>query len=95
MRSSIITALQHIKTFAEEVTDSARKLGHVIQQMEGGSQIVQEADGLQRAVQVSISPQSFTIHSAIIVGTYRELSIHRGITESCPGEHSSPVIYNS
>ncbi|CAL1536132.1 unnamed protein product [Lymnaea stagnalis] len=40
VRSSIRSAVQHIKSFAEEVTDSARKLSVVIQQIEGGVQMV-------------------------------------------------------
>ena len=54
VRSSIMTAFQHIKTFAEEVQESGRKLGNAIQQIESGSQMINEADGTQRVVQVKL-----------------------------------------
>ncbi|XP_059149286.1 E3 ubiquitin-protein ligase TRIM23-like isoform X2 [Physella acuta] len=40
VRSSIKSAVQHIKSFAEEVSDSVRKLGVVVQQIEGSMQMV-------------------------------------------------------
>ncbi|BFY99158.1 hypothetical protein BsWGS_02199 [Bradybaena similaris] len=45
VRTSIKSAVQHIRSFAEEVADSARKLGGVIQQIEGGVQMGQNSEG--------------------------------------------------
>jgi len=53
VRSSMVNAVQHIRNFAEEVTDWGRKLGHVISQIEGGFQIIQDHDGGQRQLPVS------------------------------------------
>lgn len=39
VRSSIVNAMQHIRSFMEEVMDTARKLGTVIQQIEGTTQL--------------------------------------------------------
>ena len=44
MRGSILSALQRIKCFGEEVNDSVRRFGTVIQQMEGGYQVMQTED---------------------------------------------------
>lgn len=49
---SIRSAVQHIKSFAEEVADSARKLGGVIQQIEGGVQMMQNSEGEANTQQV-------------------------------------------
>ncbi|CAC5386398.1 TRIM23 [Mytilus coruscus] len=45
VRTSITNAVQQIKSFGEEVADSARKLGVTIQQIEGGVQLLQSPDG--------------------------------------------------
>lgn len=45
VRSSILNAVQHIKSFGEEVTDSARRLHAVIQQIEGTVQVISGSDG--------------------------------------------------
>ena len=45
VRTSIINAMQRIKSFSEEVGESARKVGSVIQQIEGGVQVVEQEDG--------------------------------------------------
>ncbi|XP_013088787.2 E3 ubiquitin-protein ligase TRIM23-like isoform X1 [Biomphalaria glabrata] len=42
--ASIKSAIQHIKSFADEVTDSVRKFNVVIQQIEGGPQIANGQD---------------------------------------------------
>ena len=44
VRGSILSALQRIKCFGEEVNDSVRRFGTVIQQMEGGYQVMQTED---------------------------------------------------
>ncbi|XP_041358678.1 E3 ubiquitin-protein ligase TRIM23-like [Gigantopelta aegis] len=44
VRTSIISAMQRIKSFSEEVGESARKVGSVIQQIEGGIQVVEQED---------------------------------------------------
>ena len=54
MRQSMINAVQHCKAYAEEVTDQARRLGVVIQQLEGGVHVVQTPDGSTQAQQVSL-----------------------------------------
>ncbi|XP_061179785.1 E3 ubiquitin-protein ligase TRIM23-like [Saccostrea echinata] len=45
VRRSITSAVIHIRSFGEEVAESARKLGQTIQQVEGGAQLVQNDDG--------------------------------------------------
>lgn len=45
VRTSITNAVQQIKSFGEEVADSARKFGVIIQQIEGGVQLLQSPDG--------------------------------------------------
>ncbi|XP_005107065.1 E3 ubiquitin-protein ligase TRIM23 [Aplysia californica] len=45
VRTSIKSAVQHIRSFAEEVTDSARKLSGVIQQIEGAMTVIQSSEG--------------------------------------------------
>ncbi|GFR85038.1 E3 ubiquitin-protein ligase TRIM23-like [Elysia marginata] len=52
VRTSIKSAVQHIKSFAEEVNDSARRLGVVIQQIEGGVQMVESSEGETTTQQV-------------------------------------------
>ena len=37
VRSSILTAFQHIKSFGEEVEDTSQKLSYSIQQIEGST----------------------------------------------------------
>ena len=54
MRQSMINAVQHCKAYAEEVTDQARRLGVVIQQLEGGVHVLQTPDGSTQAQQVSL-----------------------------------------
>ena len=44
MRTSILTALQRIKCFGEEVNESMRRFGSVIQQIEGNYQVMQTED---------------------------------------------------
>ena len=53
VRSTMVNAVQHIKNFMEEVTDWGKKLGLVIQQVEGGFQVVQDPEGNQRTLPVS------------------------------------------
>lgn len=45
VRRSITSAVLCIRSFGEEVAESARKLGQTIQQIEGGAQIVQSDEG--------------------------------------------------
>lgn len=45
VRTSITNAVQQIKSFGEEVADSARKLGVTIHQVEGGLQVLQSPEG--------------------------------------------------
>lgn len=54
VRSSILNAVLHIKSFGEEVTESARRLQGVIQQIEGGVRVVPSPDGSTTAQQVSV-----------------------------------------
>ncbi|XP_014784130.1 E3 ubiquitin-protein ligase TRIM23 [Octopus bimaculoides] len=51
VRNSIISAVQHIKSFGEEVSESAHKMASVIQQIEGGVTVVQ-SDGFTSTQQV-------------------------------------------
>lgn len=52
VRSSILNAVQHVKSFGEEVSESARRLAGVIQQIEGGIQVIPNTDGVPTAQQV-------------------------------------------
>ncbi|XP_063397404.1 E3 ubiquitin-protein ligase TRIM23-like [Mytilus trossulus] len=52
VRTSITNAVQQIKSFGEEVADSARKLGATIQQIEGGVQLLQSPDGVSSTQRV-------------------------------------------
>ena len=52
VRTSIKSAVQHIRSFAEEVNDSARRLGAVIQQIEGGVQMLESSEGETTTQQV-------------------------------------------
>ena len=52
VRSSILSAVQHIKSFGEEVSESARRLHGVIQQIEGAVQLVPTSDGSASTQQV-------------------------------------------
>ena len=45
--------MQHVNNFAEEVTEQARKLGGIIQQIEGGVQVIPDGEGHQRTIQVN------------------------------------------
>ena len=45
VKRSITSAVIHIRSFGEEVAESARKLGQTIQQIEGGAQVVQNEEG--------------------------------------------------
>ncbi|PVD23703.1 hypothetical protein C0Q70_16976 [Pomacea canaliculata] len=52
VRSSILNAVQHVKSFGEEVSESARRLAGVIQQIEGGIQVIPNTDGVPTAQQM-------------------------------------------
>ncbi|XP_078656668.1 E3 ubiquitin-protein ligase TRIM23-like [Branchiostoma floridae x Branchiostoma belcheri] len=52
VRMSIIDTLQHVKGFLDEVSDSARRLGNAIQQMEGCSRTVENEHGFTHTEQV-------------------------------------------
>ena len=52
VRATMLNAVQHIRHFVEEVTDWGRKLGHTIQSIEGGFQIITDVEGAQRTVPV-------------------------------------------
>ncbi|XP_048755798.1 E3 ubiquitin-protein ligase TRIM23-like [Ostrea edulis] len=45
VRRSITSAVVHVRSFGEEVAESARKLGQTIQQVEGGVQVIHNDDG--------------------------------------------------
>ncbi|XP_038068546.1 E3 ubiquitin-protein ligase TRIM23-like [Patiria miniata] len=45
-RSSIIDVAQRVRPFTEEVSEVARRLSEVIQQIEGGVQVVEDLDGI-------------------------------------------------
>ena len=47
-----MTAMRHVRSFAEEVMSTERKLAAVVQQTEGGTQLVQAPDGHQHTVEV-------------------------------------------
>lgn len=70
VRTSITNAVQQIKSFGEEVADSARKLGVTIQQIEGGVQLLQSPDGVSSTQRVCIYIFSalciyYLLHNAI------------------------------
>ena len=48
MRSTITNAMRHIHSFAEEVMTMERKLAAVVQQTEGGTQLLPPRDGQQQ-----------------------------------------------
>ncbi|KAL5015777.1 hypothetical protein ScPMuIL_005366 [Solemya velum] len=52
VRTSIISALQHIKLFSDEVAESARKVGSAIHQIEGGYQVLNGSNGTTTAQQI-------------------------------------------
>ncbi|KAK7495901.1 hypothetical protein BaRGS_00012891 [Batillaria attramentaria] len=52
VRSSILSAVQHVRSFGEEVSESARRLSGVIQQIEGGVQVISSTDGIATAQQI-------------------------------------------
>ncbi|XP_077867185.1 E3 ubiquitin-protein ligase TRIM23-like [Saccoglossus kowalevskii] len=53
VRTSIIEATQHIRVFTEEVTESAKRLTTIIQQVEGGMQMLEQPDGMAELRQVT------------------------------------------
>jgi hypothetical protein len=55
VRSSILSAVQHVRSFGEEVNESARRLYAVIRQIEGSVQVVSASDGSATAEMVSVS----------------------------------------
>lgn len=59
VRRSITSAVLHIRSFGEEVAESARKLGQTIQQIEGGGQIVQSDEGSNAVQGVSFICTNF------------------------------------
>ncbi|XP_076462538.1 E3 ubiquitin-protein ligase TRIM23-like [Babylonia areolata] len=52
VRSSILSAVLHVKSFGDEVTESARRLHSVIQQIEGGVHVIPSSDGSATAQQM-------------------------------------------
>ncbi|KAL4235773.1 E3 ubiquitin-protein ligase trim23 [Mactra antiquata] len=52
VRTSILNAMQHVKSFGEEVSDSIRRIGSSIQQLEGGYQVIQNQDSTSSTQQV-------------------------------------------
>ncbi|XP_070564281.1 E3 ubiquitin-protein ligase TRIM23-like [Ptychodera flava] len=52
VRLAIVEATQHIKVFTEEVTEAAKRLTSVIQQIEGGMQMSEDRDSLTEFRQV-------------------------------------------
>ncbi|XP_035699322.1 E3 ubiquitin-protein ligase TRIM23-like [Branchiostoma floridae] len=52
VRISIIDTLQHVKGFLDGVSDSARRLGNAIQQMEGCSRTVENEHGFTHTEQI-------------------------------------------
>ena len=58
MRTSILSALQRIKCFGEEVSESVRRFGTVIQQIEGGYQVMQTDDN-NSAVSDQVTPRLY------------------------------------
>lgn len=59
VRRSITSAVLHIRSFGEEVAESARKLGQTIQQIEGGAQVVQSDEGSNAVQGVSFICMNF------------------------------------
>lgn len=59
VRRSITSAVLHIRSFGEEVAESARKLGQTIQQIEGGAQVVQSDEGSNAVQGVSFICTNF------------------------------------
>ena len=53
VRTSISNAVQHIRSFAEEVSETGRRIGSVVTHIEGGYQVLNsDQEGFQRTVQV-------------------------------------------
>ena len=58
-----MTAMRHVRSFAEEVMSTERKLAAVVQQTEGGTQLVQAPDGHQHTAEVGPHFSSLVCHS--------------------------------
>ena len=58
-RSAIINLAQRVRPFTEEVAEVARRLADVIQQIEGGVQVVEDLDGIAEPRHV----RSYTVWS--------------------------------
>ena len=52
-RSIVVGVVQQVRVFGEEITESARRLSDVIQQIEGGVGIVEDLDGVAEPRHVS------------------------------------------
>ncbi|XP_019634358.1 PREDICTED: E3 ubiquitin-protein ligase TRIM23-like [Branchiostoma belcheri] len=62
VRVSIIDTLQHVKGFLDEVSDSARRLGNAIQQMEGCSRTVENEHGFTHTEQIHGTAEEAHVH---------------------------------
>ena len=60
-RSIIVELAQRVRPFTEEVSEVARRLSEVIQQIEGGVQVVEDLDGIAEPRHVSIQGLAFLI----------------------------------
>ena len=56
IRASILDMAHCIRTFTEEVSEYSRKLVGIVQQIEGGEQIVEDGVGMAHTEHVSAAP---------------------------------------
>ena len=56
IRASILDMAHCIRSFTEEVSDYSRKLVGIVQQIEGGEQMVEDGIGMAHTEHVKLSP---------------------------------------
>lgn len=54
IRGSILDMAHCIRTFTEEVSEYSRKLAGIVQQIEGGEQVVEDGAGMSHTEHVSV-----------------------------------------
>lgn len=72
IRASILDMAHCIRTFTEEISDYSRKLVGIVQQIEGGEQIIEDGVGMAHTEHVSnlvISP-TYTLFFFVLTSTF-------------------------
>ncbi|KAK2191896.1 hypothetical protein NP493_43g05060 [Ridgeia piscesae] len=73
VRASLMTAMRHVRSFAEEVMSTERKLAAVVQQTEGGTQLIQAPDGHQHTVEVQGTAEKVRVRVTQYFAELREM----------------------